>query len=394
MNKISKNVQIDYIYKFLSSFDITSAIWVLYLAFNGMSLIEIGLLEGIFHITGLISEVPTGAIADLIGRKKAIVFSRSFSLISAILMLFSASFLGFAISFIFSALGYNLQSGSEEALVYDSLKILNREDEYLRINGRLNLIIEVSSALAVFVGGFLSKNNFKLSYIVAVIISLCALLVSINFKEAKIVEKINKEKSKIDVKNHFKECVRILKSNKRILNYLTFFSSIYAFSATIYFYNQQYLSDNGYSRLAISIILLINGLIASLGSVFSSKIYNRYRSKAIALIPVLLSTFIVIIGYSKGNFILLNLWIINLFTAILQPISSNLINSMIESEQRATILSLESMFYSLSMIILFPISGYIGDLFSLDISFRILGLFSLILSFIQFSIIKKECKNN
>ncbi|ASW44335.1 MFS transporter [Clostridium isatidis] len=394
MNKISKNVQIDYIYKFLSSFDITSAIWVLYLAFNGMSLIEIGLLEGIFHITGLISEVPTGAIADLIGRKKAIVFSRSFSLISAILMLFSASFLGFAISFIFSALGYNLQSGSEEALVYDSLKILNREDEYLRINGRLNLIIEVSSALAVFVGGFLSKNNFKLSYIVAVIISLCALLVSINFKEAKIVEKINKEKSKIDVKNHFKECVRILKSNKRILNYLTFFSSIYAFSATIYFYNQQYLSDNGYSRLAISIILLINGLIASLGSVFSSKIYNRYRSKAIALIPVLLSTFIVIIGYSKGNFILLNLWIINLFTAILQPISSNLINSMIESEQRATILSLESMFYSLSMIILFPISGYIGDLFSLEISFRILGLFSLILSFIQFSIIKKECKNN
>lgn len=277
MNKISKNVQIDYIYKFLSSFDITSAIWVLYLAFNGMSLIEIGLLEGIFHITGLISEVPTGAIADLIGRKKAIVFSRSFSLISAILMLFSASFLGFAISFIFSALGYNLQSGSEEALVYDSLKILNREDEYLRINGRLNLIIEVSSALAVFVGGFLSKNNFKLSYIVAVIISLCALLVSINFKEAKIVEKINKEKSKIDVKNHFKECVRILKSNKRILNYLTFFSSIYAFSATFYFYNQQYLSDNGYSRLAISIILLINGLIASLGSVFSSKIYNRFR---------------------------------------------------------------------------------------------------------------------
>jgi len=52
------------------------------------------------------------------------------------------------------------------------------------------------------------------------------------------------------------------------------------------------------------------------------------------------------------------------------------------------------MFYSLSMIILFPISGYIGDLFSLEISFRILGLFSLILSFIQFSIIKKECKNN
>jgi predicted MFS family arabinose efflux permease len=390
MNKISKNIQIDYLYRFLSSFDITSAIWVLYLGFNGMSLVEIGLLEGIFHITGLISEVPTGVIADLLGRKKTIVISRLFSLISAILMLFSSTFLGFAVSFIFSALSYNLQSGSEEALVYDSLKILNREDEYLTINGRLNLIIEVSSALAVFIGGFLSKNDFKLSYIAAVLVSLCAFSVALRFKEAEDLKEESKENKKIDVKKHFVECVRILKSNKRILNYLTFFSCIYAFSATTYFYNQQYLSDNGYSRPAISIILLINGLISSLGAVLSSKIYKRYKIKAIASIPVFLSIFIFIIGYSKENFILLTLWIINFFTAILQPISSNLINSMIKSEQRATILSLESMFYSLSMIILFPISGCIGDLFSLETSFRLLGIISLLLSLIEFFIIKKN----
>ena len=38
MNKIKKNIKNDYLYRFLSSFDITSAIWVLYLGYKGMNL--------------------------------------------------------------------------------------------------------------------------------------------------------------------------------------------------------------------------------------------------------------------------------------------------------------------------------------------------------------------
>lgn len=144
MNKIKNNIKNDYLYRFFSSFDITSAIWVLYLGYKGMSLTEIGLLEGIFHITGFLSEIPTGALADLFGRRKSMIIGRITSVLSAIIMLFSNSFIGFAIGFVLSSWGYNLNSGSEEALVYDTLKILNREDEYLNINGRLNLIIEVS----------------------------------------------------------------------------------------------------------------------------------------------------------------------------------------------------------------------------------------------------------
>ena len=64
MNKIKKNIKNDYLYRFFSSFDITSAIWVLYLGYKGMNLAQIGLLEGIFHITGFLSEIPTGALAD------------------------------------------------------------------------------------------------------------------------------------------------------------------------------------------------------------------------------------------------------------------------------------------------------------------------------------------
>ena len=49
-NKLKQNISVSYAYNFLLQFNITSAIWVLYLAFRGMSLVEIGLLESIYDM--------------------------------------------------------------------------------------------------------------------------------------------------------------------------------------------------------------------------------------------------------------------------------------------------------------------------------------------------------
>lgn len=387
MNKIRKNIKNEYIYKFFSAFDITSAIWVLYLGYKGMSLVEIGLLEGIFHVTGFLSEIPTGALADLFGRRRIMIIGRLTSLISAIIMLFSNSFLGFAIGFILSAWGYNLNSGSEEALVYDTLKVLKREDEYLKINGRINLIIEISQGLAVFIGGLLSQISFSISYITAIVIGIFSLTISFNFIEVDIREEYEE---RVTLVNHFKTSINILKNNGRLLNILIFFPIIYTFSAIIYFYGQQFLSDAGYSRASISIIFLFNGVLSSIGAILSNKVYNKFKSMGWLLISMIISLSIILIGYSSGGISIVIFLVVGFLTSILQPISSKLINSMVESKQRATIISVESMFYSLMMIILFPVCGLIGDKFSLEISFRFVGIIGVLITIVQVLIIRKK----
>lgn len=387
MKNIKNNIKNDYVYKFLSSFDITSAIWVLYLGFKGMSLVEIGLLEGIFHVTGFISEIPTGALADLFGRKRMIIIGRITSLISAIIMLLSNSFAGFAIGFILSAWGYNLNSGSEEALIYDTLKILNKEDEYLKINGRINLIIEISQGLAVFVGGILSQVSFSISYITAIIIGIFSLVTSFNFTEVNIKEKYEE---KITIVNHFKTSINILKNNKILLNILIFFPLIYTFSAIIYFYGQKFLSDLGYSRVYISIIFLFNGISSSLGSVLSDRIYSRFKNRAWLTISIIISILIIFMGCVTKKISILIFLLIGILTSILQPISSKMINSMVQSEQRATIISVESMFYSLMMIILFPVCGLMGDAISLDVSFKFVGLIGIFITILEIVIMNKK----
>jgi len=386
MNRLSVNIKNDYIYKFFSAFDITSAIWVLYLGFKGMTLAQIGLLEGIFHITGFISEIPTGALADLFGRKKIIIIGRITSLISAIIMLFSNSFMGFAIGFILSAWGYNLNSGSEEALIYDTLKKLDREEEFLKVNGKINLIIEVSQGLAVFIGGILSQIDFSISYITAVVIGSISLILSTRFIE---VDVIRKENQSINIINHLKQSIDIVKNNKRLLNILIFFPLIYTFSAIVYFYGQQLFNDMEYSRISISIIFLFNGIFSSLGAILSSKIYKKYKSLGWIMISISISVFTIFMGIGKGNLSIVFFLGIGFLTSILQPISSNLINSMVESNQRATIISVESMFYSIMMIILFPICGFIGDRVYLELSFIMVGIVGVLICITEIIIIKK-----
>lgn len=86
--RLKRNIPIDYLYCFLKNFDVSSAIWVLYMVYRGLPLWQVGIAEGIFHVTSLLFEVPSGAVADLAGRKRVLLWGRMMSLISTVIMLF------------------------------------------------------------------------------------------------------------------------------------------------------------------------------------------------------------------------------------------------------------------------------------------------------------------
>lgn len=370
-DKLKNNIKLDYVYKFLQSLDISAAIWMLYLAFKGLSLVEIGIIEGVFHVVSLIFEVPTGAIADILGRKNTIVIGRLLSALSSILMLISTTFGGFAIAFAVQAVSYNLNSGSEEALVYDSLKLIGGEAEYIKINGTLNLIIEVAQGVAVLVGGILSDYDFSYSYILAVIISICAFGISLGFKEPEIHE--DKDTS-INVIQHFKECFKVMKSNKKIILMMLFFEGIFMVGTTTHFYSQQYFSDLGYTRSYISIIYVLASVGCALGAkyvyIFERSLKNKimYVLPAVSALALMVFSFVGSVG-SIATFI-----IFSVTNNMLYPVSSAYINKLIPSEQRATLISVQSICFSIFMIVFFPLMGLMGQVISLRLSFTILSL--------------------
>ncbi|HPE54693.1 MAG TPA: MFS transporter, partial [Mesotoga prima] len=60
VERMKSNIKKNYLFSFLMNMRLSSGLWMIYMAFKGMSLTQIGFLEGIFHVTSLMMEVPTG----------------------------------------------------------------------------------------------------------------------------------------------------------------------------------------------------------------------------------------------------------------------------------------------------------------------------------------------
>ncbi|MGL4847815.1 MAG: hypothetical protein ACRC28_02650 [Clostridium sp.] len=87
---------------------------------------------------------------------------------------------------------------------------------------------------------------------------------------------------------------------------------------------------------------------------------------------------IVFLSFEKVEISIISFLIINYFNALLYPIQSMSLNKLISSEERATIISIDSMIFSIFMFIGFPICGILGEWISLSIVFFILGIIQII----------------
>lgn len=392
MNQINtgnKNIKCDYIFCFLRSLNFAEAVWVIYLSFRGLPLWQIGVLEGIFHLTSLLFEIPSGVLADLFGRKNVMISGRISSMIATVLMVFSHSFAGFGFGMVFSALAYNLNSGSEEAFLYDSTKMAGREKEYLKISSRWNVLGEGAIAFATFAGGVLAEISYFLCYGVDFAGALISLFPLFIMKEPDI----RTEKERVRLRKHCREIVSILKEKPEVIKILTYYPIINAFYITVYFYCQKYFTELGESRSQLGIIFLLCGSLSCLGALCSPGLFALLgeRMKYGAAFAMSISMLIIAKGGLTGA--ILALMMLGFFNALLEPVKSFSLNELIPSGQRATIISIESMCYSIAMILFFPFSGALADRWGLSVAFTVLGSVQLVMVAAMILFSKHKFKN-
>lgn len=372
--KMRRNIMLEYMFRFIGSFSITEAIWVLYLSYKGMSLIQIGIIEGIFHITSLLSEVPSGALADLLGRKRVMIMSRVSSVIASGIILVSNQMWQFAIGFLFSAWSFNLLSGTEEALVYDTFLYLGEEKKYYKVNSQLEVIVELSSGLATFAGGVLSEVSFSYCYITAAVIAVISIIPCILMEEP---VQVKKEKKRVSWKEHFLISFRVIKSSPQVMNILFFYSFVFTFYTAVYFYCQKYFWKLGLNKVEISVVMLLAGITSCFGALLSERMAKWAGESLKYFAAIVIGAGILGMTVTNSTFTIACLLLISFFNASLYPLQSASLNQLIPSEQRATIISVGSMVFSVFMIVLFPMMGFIGDKFGLEKAFLVTGLSAL-----------------
>ncbi len=163
--KINHQLRALYFLEAVSGFGLAQVIWVVLLAGRGFSLAQIGLAEGFFHLVSFLCEVPSGMAADLFGRRRTLAASMAVRALACLAMIASGGIGGVCLAMGLSALSYNLISGTREAITYDSLLQAGRAGDYERVAGRMGVLYRVSAVGCALCAGAALALGWRLAYL-------------------------------------------------------------------------------------------------------------------------------------------------------------------------------------------------------------------------------------
>lgn len=155
--RITKNLQYYKFcgYGFFKNLRLFEPFLVLFFLSNGLTFLQIGVLYSVREITRNVLEIPAGIIADSLGRRRTMIASFGFYIVSFVVFYLGTSYLLFFAAMGLYALGDAFRTGTHKAMIFDYLRIRGWSDQKTHYYGHTRSFSQLGSALSSLVGGFM-----------------------------------------------------------------------------------------------------------------------------------------------------------------------------------------------------------------------------------------------
>lgn len=363
---------------FFSSLYFYLPVLTIYYQQKGLNYVQINSLWGIITGTIFLAEIPTGLIADKIGRKFSIIISLALQLIGEILFLFSQNYLFFIIISVIAGIGFAFQSGCSQALVYDSLKEQKREKEMKKAIGSIGSFFQAGHVLGALASSFIVSQITQTRIVLAILLTIISvgvsLLIGVFLKEPKASYK-HVEKNPLTIISQSFTLIRRNSSLKRII-LLGIFTT--PFIGYLRNFHPPYFQLANVAPYWLGLSLGAGGIVAALASKYAykfEKIFGIEKGMFLATsLPGLLHILMALIIHPVFAVIL---FISNFgYMSLQDPLLADYYNIHIKSEIRATALSTINMFSSAYIALMGLAIGWIAGL-SVLYAFLFMGIIVL-----------------
>ncbi|MFC1697603.1 MFS transporter [Nanoarchaeota archaeon] len=372
---LERNINIIYIYNFLMGLMFLLPIYALYLKQELFTVFNVTLIIAIGSIALLIFEVPSGAFADLFGRKKTIILSSFFAVISLIFLVIGGSMIFFIINVLLSSLSRALLSGSDSALLYDSIedmkkkKIKQNNPHFKKVIGINSSMWPIGASISAFFGGILAAVDIRLPIIITIIPFTFAFLITFFLREP--------DYEKESHKNLFKQMftsTKILLKNKQILLLAIAGFMFYSFGETAHQLNPIFFEFKMIPLEYFGMIFAGIFAMSFIGHFFSHNFSEKFGNKTTLLITAIIPPILLFCTtLVNGLFIVLFLIPSSIFFGLRRPVIAHMLNLEVESKHRATVISIGNFANMLGLAIFALIFGYLIDLYNINFVFKIIA---------------------
>lgn len=379
----------------------TSIIWgvnTLFLMDAGLTLFEVMLVNSAFTVGEVIFEVPTGVIADTIGRKASFLIASAALFVSTLLYVAAAYYsLGiwwFIVASVMLGFGFACQTGAVDAWLVDALDSTGFAQPKERVFAWGNAASSSAMLVGTLAGGFLGQLNLSLPYVVRAGLLVLTFVVTLF-----MMREIGFEPRPLKMSSFTQETRTIFDAGVRYawrhkvvrpLLWVSFLVGIFMFFA---FYSwQRYALD----LLGRNYVWIVGALVAgfSLASIIGNSLVRRVmksgeaRREAAVVLAICMACMAVLaagigvvgIVFDKPGvvpFVIAStLWLVwGFLFGVVMPIRQAYLNEQIPSAQRATVLSLDSFFGDAGAAAGQPTLGWIAQQVSLPVSWIIGSIF-------------------
>ena len=357
-----------------------SPIWIIYLQQErGLSLLQVTWITVAYSVTSLLFSLPIGGIADSFGRKRSIALALFFDFTASMLFTFAPSFpLLLATNALFSV-SFAFMFGAIRSLLYDSLKQIGREGEYIKQRGWLSAVILGSAAVSNLFGGVLGTVDLRLPFMVYAGVIVFAFIILFSLKETPF-EPYRETGLRISYKQAMRIMSRAIKQNSR-LRCVLLYSVFIRLSAIIMgqVFMQPYVISIGLPIAAMGVIAFGMQAVGMVGASTADKLVKTFGEwRWLKLAPLM-----VIVGTLGMG--LINAWPgILVFTLVrfsetaTRPLIETLMMKNAPGTVRSTILSIDLTLFDLFAIMIEPGLGYMGDRWGIPATYLVMGSFSMI----------------
>ncbi|SFS15516.1 Nitrate/nitrite transporter NarK [Microbacterium sp. cf046] len=352
-----------------------SFIWginTLFLLDAGLSNLEAFAANAFFTAGMLIFEIPTGVVADTVGRRASyLIGTVTLAVTTAmywLLWVWHSPFWAWAIVSVLLGLGFTFFSGAVDAWLVDALKATGYQGSLEAVFGRAQIVGGVAMLSGSVLGGVIAQaTNLGVPFVIrAVVLVVMFVVAALLMHDIGFTPERGENPIKA-TRTVFRASVKYGLGNPpvRWLMLASPFTAgvgIYVFYALQPYLLELWGDEEAYTVAGLAAALLSGAAI--LGGALAPWVRKLFRHRTSSILLATISSAIVLLGLGLvRNFwvaiVLVAVW--GIASAIDDPVHRAYLNDMIPSKQRATVLSFDSLMGSGGGVVFQPVLGRVAD---------------------------------
>ncbi|QRK05893.1 MFS transporter [Archangium violaceum] len=341
---------------------------------GGISLAQVLFLNAWFFLCNFLFEVPTGTVADFLGRKVSLALGSLVGVGAALLYVSKPSFPVFMAAEAVFAIAYTLHSGADEALAYDSLKAEGRTERAAHVLARLESFKLGGIITATITGGFIaSAYGLSAPMRAYVFPAALAFLLALTLREPP--DTARERKTRTSYARILTEGGRYFLGHKVVRLLAIELALTNALAWGLIWLFQPLLERGGLPLRFYGVVHALSclGQIVFLGNVARIERWVGSMRRLLLAATVLSGMSFLLLAATRWlPLVIVGIIVGFTFSLPRIPLFSAYINHHIPSERRATVLSFVSMVRTLAIVVINPLIGLLAE-WSLSWTMAVLG---------------------